>query len=167
MKKRIGNLRGKPIIEGDKNLMTPNELHIDSLGNSDNEGGGREGSSFYLKLKTPQKDKNILQLQSQFFITTFFKIGEAKTTSDLGITILPYSTLVATWEGFTLTAFEVCPRKKDTSLGATPLPKYDTLEDLLTNISIVSGEGSKEQIKEAILDPHFEIITEEEFYSLI
>ena len=40
MKKRIGNLRGKPIIEGDKNLMTPNELHIDSLGKSDNEGGG-------------------------------------------------------------------------------------------------------------------------------
>lgn len=42
MKKRIGNLRGKPIIEGDKNLMTPNELHIDSLGKSDNEGGGSD-----------------------------------------------------------------------------------------------------------------------------
>ena len=40
MKKRIGNLRGKPIIEGDKNLMTANELHIDSLGKSNNEEGG-------------------------------------------------------------------------------------------------------------------------------
>lgn len=120
-------------------------------------------------MKTPQKDKNIVQLQSQFFITTFFKIGEAKITSELGIAILPYSTLVATWEGCTLTAFEVCPRKIDTSLGSTPFPKYDTLEDILTYMSLLpTFEGaSKEQIKEAILDPHFEIITEEEFYNLI
>lgn len=37
MKKRIGNLRGKPIIEGDKNLMTSNEVHVSELG-----GGGAE-----------------------------------------------------------------------------------------------------------------------------
>lgn len=47
MKKRIGNLRGKPIIEGDKNLMTANELHIDSLGKSDNEGGGSVRTWYY------------------------------------------------------------------------------------------------------------------------
>ena len=162
-KKRIGTIYGSPIIEGDKNLKTSNEIHVSEL------GGEGEGSSFYLKLKTPQKDKNIVQLQSQFFITTFFKIGEAKTTSELEIEILPYSTLVATWEGYTLTAFEVCPRKIDTSLGSTPLPKYDTLEDILTYMSLLPDfEGaSKEQIKKAILDPHFEIITEEEFYNLI
>lgn len=160
-KKRIGTIYGSPIVEGDKNLKTSNEIHVSELGG---EGGG---SGFYLKLKTPQENEKIVQLPHQFGITTFFKIGEAKTTSDLGITILPYSTLVTCWEGVTLTAFEVSPRKKDTSMGPTPLPKYDTLEDLLTNISDMTGELSKEQMKEAMIDPYFEIITEEEFYSLI
>lgn len=160
-KKRIGTIYGSPIIEGDKNLKTSNEIHVSEL------GGGGGGSGFYLKLKTPQENKEIVQLTQQFFITTFFKIGEAKTTSDLGIIILPYSTLVTLWEGMTLTAFEVSPRKKDTSIGTTLLPKYDTLEDLLTNISDMTGELSKEQMKETMIDPYFEIITEEEFYNLI
>lgn len=45
MKRKIGNLRGKPIIEGDKNLMTPNELHVSEL------GGGNSGSERYLYFK--------------------------------------------------------------------------------------------------------------------
>lgn len=31
MKRRVGELYGKPIIEGDKNLKTVNEIHIDDL----------------------------------------------------------------------------------------------------------------------------------------
>lgn len=46
MKRRIGNLRGKPIIEGDENLMTQNELHEDNLNsNSDSNSGGSNGGS--------------------------------------------------------------------------------------------------------------------------
>jgi hypothetical protein len=39
MKKRIGILRGKPIVEGDSNLVTDNEIHINNLG-----GGSGSGS---------------------------------------------------------------------------------------------------------------------------
>lgn len=40
MKRRIGNLRGTPIIEGDKNLKNNNEIHISDLG-----GGSGSGST--------------------------------------------------------------------------------------------------------------------------
>lgn len=38
-KKRIGTIYGSPIIEGDKNLKTSNEIHISEL------GGGGEGNN--------------------------------------------------------------------------------------------------------------------------
>lgn len=34
-KKRIGQLYGKPIVIGDKNITSKNEIHIQELGNSD------------------------------------------------------------------------------------------------------------------------------------
>lgn len=57
MKRRIGNLRGKPIIEGDENLMTYNELHEDNLNsNNDSNSGDSSGSAGggmrYFKLNT-------------------------------------------------------------------------------------------------------------------
>lgn len=38
-KKRIGTIYGSPIIEGDKNLKTSNEIHVSEL------GGGGEGNN--------------------------------------------------------------------------------------------------------------------------
>lgn len=35
MKSRIGTINRKPIVQGDKNLVTPNEIHVSEL------GGGR------------------------------------------------------------------------------------------------------------------------------
>ena len=57
MKRRIGSLRGKPIVEGDENLLTQNELHEDNLNsNSDSNSGGSSGSAGggmrYFKLNT-------------------------------------------------------------------------------------------------------------------
>ena len=41
MKKRIGTIYNKPIIEGDINLKTPNEIHKSELkGGGDNPSGG-------------------------------------------------------------------------------------------------------------------------------
>lgn len=39
MKKRIGTLYNKPIIEGDINLKTPNEIHKNELKGGENSGG--------------------------------------------------------------------------------------------------------------------------------
>lgn len=39
MKRKIGELYNKPVVIGDKNLVTKNETHISELQGS-NEGGG-------------------------------------------------------------------------------------------------------------------------------
>lgn len=44
-KKRIGTIYGSPIVEGDKNLKTSNEIHVSEL------GGGNSGSEKYLYFK--------------------------------------------------------------------------------------------------------------------
>ena len=38
MKSRIGTINKKPIVQGDKNLVTPNEIHVSELKGG---GGGR------------------------------------------------------------------------------------------------------------------------------
>ena len=43
-KKKIGEIYDKPIVIGDKNLVTQNEIHVDELG-SNNGGGGIDHSS--------------------------------------------------------------------------------------------------------------------------
>lgn len=57
MKKRIGWLHNKPIIQGDKNLKNSNELHIDELSSSNSQGGGSDLSNipfyYYKIIKTP------------------------------------------------------------------------------------------------------------------
>lgn len=46
MKRKIGELRNKPIVEGDKNLVTKNETHISELQGS-NEGGSSGVKEYY------------------------------------------------------------------------------------------------------------------------
>lgn len=46
MKKRVGSIYGKPIVIGDKNLKTPNEIHKDEL----KGGGGDIDSTKYYQL---------------------------------------------------------------------------------------------------------------------
>jgi hypothetical protein len=52
MKKKIGEIYNKPIVTGDKNLVTKNEIHESSLGgnNSGGDGGVKE---YYYKILNP------------------------------------------------------------------------------------------------------------------
>lgn len=45
MKRKVGTLRGRVVIEGDKNLQTTNEIHVKDLENK--EGGGRDEYLYY------------------------------------------------------------------------------------------------------------------------
>lgn len=60
MKKRIGWLNNKPIIQGDKNLKNSNELHIDELSSSNSQGGdsnvGDIPCYYYKIIKTPDSE---------------------------------------------------------------------------------------------------------------
>lgn len=52
MKRRIGFLKGKPIVEGDRNLINNNELHIDKISSgSSNEGDSSTGYVQYYLIK--------------------------------------------------------------------------------------------------------------------
>lgn len=53
MKKRIGNLRGKPIIEGDINLKTNNEIHKSELYKTHSEEGTSNNQYSYYKILNP------------------------------------------------------------------------------------------------------------------
>lgn len=49
MKKKIGEIYNKPIVEGDKNLVTKNEIHKSGL--SGGSGSGGEGNIEYVSLQ--------------------------------------------------------------------------------------------------------------------
>lgn len=63
MKKRIGTIYNKPIIEGDINLKTPNEIHKNEL-----KGGENSGSSVskyaprYFKIDWNKASKNMYEI---------------------------------------------------------------------------------------------------------
>jgi hypothetical protein len=58
MKKKIGEIYNKPIVVGNKNEITKNEVHIDNLGGSTSGEGGGSASSWryydYTKCSTEQ-----------------------------------------------------------------------------------------------------------------
>lgn len=61
MKKRIGTLYNKIIIEGDINLKTPNEIHKNELKRKDNSNGGdsiNEYAPRYFKIDWEKADEN-------------------------------------------------------------------------------------------------------------
>ena len=50
MKSRIGTINKKPIVQGDKNLVTPNEIHVSEL-----KGGGQGNAPVeYYKVVAPE-----------------------------------------------------------------------------------------------------------------
>ena len=79
MKKRIGTIYGTPIVEGDKNLKTTNEVHISELG-----GGNTENSTGveyeYFILDNPNNDDGVSaqfkeMLGSTVIVETICEIG--------------------------------------------------------------------------------------------
>lgn len=69
MKKKIGTLYGKPIVEGDTNLVTNNEVHINNLNNKEINNNNNNSSEFkYYSLKTDKSNEDFL------FIFQFIKL---------------------------------------------------------------------------------------------
>lgn len=64
MKSRIGTINRKPIVQGDKNLVTPNEIHVSEL-----KGGGQADIPVeYYKIVPPegQNSNEIVDAIAQF-----------------------------------------------------------------------------------------------------
>ena len=63
-KKRIGTIYGSPIIEGDKNLKTSNEIHVSELGGGEGNTSGIEDVRYYL-MSTLQERKDLAEIMCQ------------------------------------------------------------------------------------------------------
>ena len=82
-KKRIGTIYGSPIIEGDKNLKTSNEIHISEL-----NGTGENGVEYeYFVLDNPNDDESTYQKFKSALSSTV--IVETICEIDGGIYIFP------------------------------------------------------------------------------
>lgn len=57
MKKKIGEIYNKPIVVGNKNKITKNEIHVDEISNvKQNEEGGEQNKMRYFSLRAPSFD---------------------------------------------------------------------------------------------------------------
>lgn len=137
MKRRIGILKGKPIIEGDINLKTSNEIHVKQLSGGSGESGGESSNIEYLDVSGVNQEPYFASL----LVTSF--VGKHKED---GIVALLPSAAIAGHNSEKIIALLV-----DFSF-KTP---NGTLLELLLNMGT-----TKEQL-DAI--PR---ITKEEFYSL-
>lgn len=64
MKRRIGILKGKPIIEGDINLKTSNEIHVKQLSGGSGESGGEASNIEYLDVSGSEVGKALCCMHS-------------------------------------------------------------------------------------------------------
>lgn len=82
MKNRVGTLYGKPVVIGDKNLVTDNEIHVSNLSNSKTDEDNDKIE--YFKFKEPHS-----RIEDSVFIqiiaTVAFENGDNKGIVPLSI----------------------------------------------------------------------------------
>lgn len=145
MKKRIGWLYNKPIIQGDKNLKTPNELHIDEL-SSNSSGEGEESEIKYYKVDAANVSlanyDNLKGAVGMLSRAIKYKLNNQSKT--IGPSATDYNKILNDSEGI-IYAFSTCP----IIIGGIEI---NSLEDILA-----FGLTLEVEVKE---------ITKEEFYDL-
>lgn len=176
MKKRIGWLHNKPIIQGDKNLKNSNELHIDEL--SSNNSGGGEGSGtskiHYYRFDSDAaiqefknlgaNDKYIIMLSSEFCQYSNAYIYSSDGAE--GIHYRGYTPFIASMDMvYNIKALLV---DEDIYTGNYP---YITKGDLGTKLDYALKSDSEEEVN--MVKPAFDIflkytteITEDEFFGI-
>ena len=74
MKNRVGTLYGKPVVIGDKNLVTDNEIHVSNLSNNSSGDSGSGGSGIkYYKLVDTLTDNDTSALGVIGFSVAYIK----------------------------------------------------------------------------------------------
>lgn len=180
MKKKIGEIYNKPIVIGDKNLMTKNEVHKDEI-----SGGSKEYDDLHTYL---YYDDRIVSLAGQEMPLCYLMTSMVlnmwtvyphfngilkfnKTTEDLGINLgnyLPINAIVV-GSGNIEEILIKC--------NGVAIPKYILPENINMNVSGINRELDKMSIfdaAEAFIEKgfgkilnNFPTITREEFFDLL
>jgi hypothetical protein len=140
MKIKIGTIYNKPIVEGDINLKTPNEIHKSEL----SEGGGSSSNKFVPKYYSIKQD-----IPSEFReIVMYGSTIKVK----YGNTLYINPTLLVQDTSTTLVGFSFNPIH--TEINGTNM-YIDSIEELLIIM----------RASESVL-PYIQRITEEEYYTI-
>jgi hypothetical protein len=165
IKKRVGWLKGKSIVEGDKNIVTSNEIHISQLGGSGSGSGSGEGNiagEYYALKPVEGFDLNGYVPCIKFLgILSEVKFGEYNI-------IYPTAQILSEYWGSRQFngPYDVLGRTKAFCFrpikrlfeGDATVYTFNTLQDALNN------KDFDEETRNLIL-ASIEPITEEEFYS--
>ena len=172
MKSRIGTINRKPIVQGDKNLVTPNEIHVSEL-----EGGEGEQSDIpveYYKVVAPEgEDLNTVRGEVFYLIASIvgetgvssFHIlvkGTSSVTTHRLFTGLPLITANAienkSIHAYSIRAFQTITKAVNDNGTITEIPSFNSMRDFLELFG-QSEEG-------LLFKKHLVPITAEEFYNL-
>lgn len=148
MKKKIGEINNIPIVIGDKNLKTKNEIHVDELANV--SGGGVKINNLYCIIGIPDSGSPTHSIL-RFKYSQLFKV----TTND--------------GTKYITTASELY---YNSSSGVTNPRIDENTPVMIPNVKIIKSNGiistQREEFERAASDldiPYVEI-TEEEFYNI-
>lgn len=141
MKKRIGSLLGKPIIQGDTNLKTSNEVHISELNAS--SGGSSSGGDNTLNFRYYTNDDKLNLIE----ISPFALLKKC---------IINDNIIISAYDNGTSTAVAVDFNLKIFLLGG----------NLLSFSDYFALMGVEEDIDSYLSSMGFVEITKEEFYAV-
>lgn len=175
MKKRIGTLYNKPIIEGDINLKTPNEIHKNELkGGGDNSGGSvSKYAPRYFKIDFTKADSMWKIILSISDVDNAVEDSELLCTIGASYRTLKEKSGIISAYPFINTKDYVC------AFAYMPLYVMDnllepiglksnllTFEDMLENIGKILVEFGKIDSYRVLSMEGITEITEEEYYKI-
>lgn len=165
MKSRIGTINRKPIVQGDKNLVTPNEIHVSEL-----EGRGQTSVPVeYYKVAVPEGSSDNIEdvrvtvsqsfielLQAGFNYNVLIKGTSSSSGENLYTGVSIMMALSVPNPAIHAYAFipSGMPGKLGSNGGTNEYPSFDSVLDTLAFIG-------REEVKQFLVP-----ITAEEFYNL-
>ena len=177
MKSRIGTINRKPIVQGDKNLVTPNEIHVSEL-----EGGGGEQSDipveYYKVVALEGEDLNEARVRVLFGIAGPISVGISnfhvliKGTSSIDdyklFTGLSLSIAInnenydkMSVHAYSIRAFQIITKAVSNDGTIREIPSFNNIFDAADLV-----EWLPEEISSSYLRKHLVPITAEEFCNL-
>ena len=168
MKSRIGTINKKPIVQGDKNLVTPNEIHVSEL-----KGGGQGNVPVeYYKVVAPE-GSDLNEVRNNIFgvISTYLAVQAPNlyilvkgtySRNNTRFTGFPIS-LVLNLENTIIYAYEIKSLNTITKSidDNTPLMEYSNFNNIFDASDSIMTPDMSLKLKQ-ILVP----ITAEEFHNL-
>lgn len=159
MKSRIGTINKKPIVQGDKNLVTPNEIHVSEL-----KGGEQSNIPVeYYKVIASEGVKSVDIVEVVSYFPCFHVLIKGTSTSAYrqftGIPVIN----ATTFENLYIhsCAIGILKATGKTKLYDGTIEEIPSLNNIFDAVGSIAGEEYIPIFKEALIP-----ITAEEFYNL-